>query len=290
LYITPDEAMQVIPRLPLLYDEPFSDQSQIPTFLVSQLAKEHVTVSLSGDGGDELFGGYSRHYWAAQMWGKLGNFPRPIRMMLAAVMQALSPNQWDSFFMRLDGLLPRSLRQRNPGDKLHKLSEMVRASGEKDVYLSLVSNWKDPASLIIGSKEPQSLIVSDSCSGELGSFENSMMYLDALTYLPDDILTKVDRAAMGVSLESRVPLLDHRVVEFAWSLPLDMKIRDGRGKWLLREMLYRHVPSELIERPKAGFGIPLGDWLRGSLRDWAEGLINEDRLKRDGFFHPESVV
>ncbi len=289
LYVTPDDAMQVIPRLSTLYDEPFADQSQIPTFLVSQLAKEHVTVSLSGDGGDELFGGYTRHHWAAHMWRKVGSIPRPLRAVLAAAMQTLPPWLWDSMFMRLGGLLPRSMRQRNPGDKLHKLSEMVCAYGKEDVYLSLVSDWKNPGSLVKDGKEPLSLITNDSCSVNLGSFENSMMYLDAVTYLPDDILAKVDRASMGVSLECRVPMLDHRVVEFAWRLPLEMKIRKGQGKWLLRQMLYRHVPSELVERPKAGFGLPLGDWLRGSLREWAEDLLAEDRLMREGFFHPEPI-
>jgi len=289
LYVSPADAMQVIPRLPLLYDEPFADQSQIPTFLVSQLAREHVTVSLSGDGGDELFGGYNRHHWAAHTWQKIGRVPRPLRMVLAAAMQALPPKLWDSMFMHLDSLLPRPLRQRNPGDKLHKLSEIVAARGMEEVYLNIVSQWKNPGDLVKGGKEPLSIVTNNSCHMNLGGFENSMMYLDAMTYLPDDILTKVDRASMGVSLESRVPMLDHRVVEFAWRLPLAMKIREGQGKWILRQMLNRYVPLELVERPKAGFGIPLGDWLRGPLRGWAESLLDEGRLAHEGFFDPEPI-
>lgn len=289
LYVSSAEAMQVIPRLPELYDEPFADSSQIPTFLVSQLAKQQVTVSLSGDGGDELFGGYNRHHWAAHMWRRVGYLPRPLRVVFAAAMQALPPQVWDSVFMSLEGFLPRSMQQRNPGDKLHKLAEIVVARGEEEVYLNLVSHWKNPGSLVKGGMEPKSLITGHGCLANLDGFENNMMYLDTVTYLPDDILTKVDRAAMGVSLESRIPMLDHRVVEFAWRLPLEMKIRKGQGKWLLRQMLYRYVPNELVERPKAGFGLPLGDWLRGPLRDWAEALLDEGRLVQEGFFHPGPI-
>jgi asparagine synthase (glutamine-hydrolysing) len=289
LYVTPDEAIQVIPRLPELYDEPFSDSSQIPTFLVSQLAKQQVTVSLSGDGGDELFGGYNRHHWAAYMWKRIGYLPRPLRAVLAGVIQALPPKRWDAVFMSLDNLLPRSMRQRNPGDKLHKLAEIVAARGQEEVYLNLVSHWNPPGTAVKNGVEPESLITKPNCQGNLGSFENSMMYLDTVTYLPDDILTKVDRAAMGVSLESRVPMLDHRLVEFAWRLPLDMKIRNGQGKWALRQMLYRYVPQDVVDRPKAGFGLPVGDWLRGPLREWAELLLGEDRLATEGFFNPEPI-
>ncbi len=289
LYVSPAEVMQVILRLPELYDEPFSDSSQIPTFLVSQLAKKQVTVSLSGDGGDELFGGYNRHHWAAHIWRRLGYLPRPLRVVLAAAMQALPPNAWDSVFMRLGDLLPRSLRQRNPGDKLHKLSEIIASRGKDEVYLNLVSHWKKPDGLVKGGVEPLSLVTDHSCGASLQRFESSMMYLDTVTYLPDDILTKVDRATMGVSLESRMPMLDHRLVEFAWHLPLAMKIRNGQGKWLLRQMLYRHVPRGLIERPKAGFGLPVGDWLRGPLREWAEALLDESRLVREGYFHPGPI-
>ena len=289
LYVSPAEAMALIPRLPSLYDEPFADSSQIPTFLVSQLARQQVTVSLSGDGGDELFGGYNRHYWAAHLWRRLGHLPRPLRGVLAAAMQALPPTAWDTMFAALGRFLPRSLRQRNPGDKLHKLAEVVAARDPEDIYLNLVSHWKSPLEVVRADAEPATLLTDPAARVRLEGFENRMMYLDSVTYLPDDILTKVDRAAMGVSLETRVPMLDHRVVEFAWRLPLAMKIRRGQGKWLLRQVLYRHVPPELVERPKAGFGLPVGDWLRGPLRDWAESLLNEHRLGQEGFFHPAPI-
>lgn len=289
LYVSPADAMAVIPRLPELYDEPFADSSQIPTFLVSQLARRHVTVSLSGDGGDELFGGYNRHYWAAHLWRRLGSLPMPLRRVLAGVMQSVPPAAWDTVFASLGRFLPASLRQRNPGDKLHKLAEVVAARGVEEVYLNLVSHWTDPVAVVRGGSEPLSRVTDPAALLRSEDFESRMMYLDALTYLPDDILTKVDRAAMGVSLETRVPMLDHRLVEFAWRLPLAMKIRNGQGKWLLRQVLYRHVPAELVERPKAGFGLPVGDWLRGPLRDWAEALLDEDRLQREGFFHPAPI-
>ncbi len=289
LYVTPDEAMAVIPKLPELYDEPFSDSSQIPTFLVSQLARERVTVSLSGDGGDELFGGYNRHYWAALLWRRIKFLPRPVRIALAAAMQSLPPTSWDSIFAHLGRFLPASAKQRNPGDKLHKMAGVLAARGVEEIYLDLVSHWKKPAQIVRHSAEPMSLVTDPASRVNSGQFENNMMYLDMLTYLPDDILTKVDRASMGVSLESRIPMLDHRVVEFAWRLPLDMKIRNGQGKWLLRQVLYRHVPRELVERPKSGFGLPIGDWLRGPLRDWAEELLREERLKREGIFNAEPI-
>lgn len=289
LYVSPEEAMAVIPRLPRLYDEPFADSSQIPTFLVSRLARQHVTVSLSGDGGDELFGGYNRHFWAARLWRRVSPWPRPLRGILAAGLQALPPAAWDAAFARLGRFLPRAARQRNPGDKLHKLAEVVAAESPEAIYLHLVSHWKNPGEVVRGTAEPMTPVTDRAYWARLDDFESRMMYLDLITYLPDDILTKVDRAAMGVSLESRVPLLDHRLVEFAWRLPLAMKIRAGEGKWLLRQVLYRHIPRALVERPKMGFGLPLGDWLRGPLRDWAEDLLGEGRLREAGHFHPGPI-
>jgi asparagine synthase (glutamine-hydrolysing) len=295
LYVTPDEAMAVIPKLPVLYDEPFADSSQIPTFLVAQLARRHVTVSLSGDGGDELFGGYNRYFWTRALWKRLGTVPMPLRRALAAVMVAPSPHTWNRVFALLGPVLPRRLRVQLAGDKMHKLAELVTLDSLEAVYRYLVSHWKHPAEeLVLGATEPPS-ILSDradwpaALTGDRRPFEEVMMFLDQLTYLPDDILVKVDRAAMGVSLETRVPLLDHRVVEFAWRLPLRFKIRDGQGKWLLRQVLYKYVPKELIERPKMGFGIPLDQWLRGPLREWAEDLLSEERLKREGFLDPKPV-
>jgi asparagine synthase (glutamine-hydrolysing) len=289
LYVTAEQAMAVIPRLPQLYDEPFADSSQIPTFLVSELARRHVTVSLSGDGGDELFGGYNRYFWAVNIWKRIGWAPLPLRAALAGALTMLPPAAWNSAFSGLARFLPAGWRYANPGDKLHKLAEILAVRSPEEIYLGLVSHWKRPAEVVLGAHEPATILTDPKQWADLPDFESRMMYLDQMTYLPDDILTKVDRAAMGVSLETRVPMLDHRVVEFAWSLPLSMKIRHGQGKWLLRQLLYQYVPSRLIERPKMGFGIPVDVWLRGPLKDWAEGLLDENRLRREGYFHPGPI-
>lgn len=289
LYVTAEQVMAVIPRLPSLYDEPFADSSQIPTFLVSELARRHVTVSLSGDGGDELFGGYNRYLWASRIWRSLGWAPRPLRAALAGVLTSLPPAAWNSVFSGLSVFLPQRWRHANPGDKLHKLAGILAVRSPEEIYLALVSHWQQPASVVIGATEPATVLTDPKQWADVPDFESRMMYLDQMTYLPGDILTKVDRAAMGVSLETRVPLIDHRVMEFAWQLPLSMKIRDGQTKWLLRQVLYRHVPRELIERPKMGFGIPLDTWLRGPLRDWAEALLDEARLRQEGYFHPAPI-
>jgi asparagine synthase (glutamine-hydrolysing) len=289
LYVSSEAAMAVIPDLPRLYDEPFADSSQIPTFLVSQLARHHVTVSLSGDGGDELFGGYNRYFWARAIWSRLGWAPRPLRAALAGVLTTFPPSAWNNLFRGLSIFLPAGWRYANPGDKLHKLADILAARSPEDIYLGLVSHWKAPTTVVREAVEPATVLTDESQWADLPDFESRMMYLDQMTYLPDDILTKVDRAAMGVSLETRVPMLDHRVVEFAWSVPLSMKIRNGQGKWLLRELLYQHVPQALIERPKMGFGIPLDVWLRGPLKAWAESLLDENRLRREGYFNPAPI-
>lgn len=289
LYVTAEQAMAVIPRLPQLYDEPFADSSQIPTFLVSELARRHVTVSLSGDGGDELFGGYNRYFWAVNIWKRIGWAPLPLRAALAGALTMLPPASWNSAFSGLARFLPAGWRYANPGDKLHKLAEILAVRSPEEIYLGLVSHWKRPAEVVLDADEHATILTDPKQWADLPDFESRMMYLDQMTYLPDDILTKVDRAAMGVSLETRVPMLDHRVVEFAWSLPLSMKIRHGQGKWLLRQLLYQYVPSRLIERPKMGFGIPVDVWLRGPLKDWAEGLLDENRLRREGYFYPAPI-
>ncbi|RMH63328.1 MAG: asparagine synthase (glutamine-hydrolyzing) [Cyanobacteria bacterium J003] len=295
LYVTPDDAMAVIPRLPALYDEPFADSSQIPTFLVAGLARRQVTVSLSGDGGDELFGGYTRYFWTRALWKRLGVVPMPLRRALAAALTGPSPAAWNRVFRLLGPLLPRRLRVKLAGDKMHKLAELLALNSLEAVYCYLVSHWQHPAEeLVIGCAEPETILSRrDAWPASLAQgqrpFEEVMMFLDQLSYLPDDILVKVDRAAMGVSLETRVPLLDHRVVEFTWRLPYHFKIREGQSKWLLRQVLYQYVPKELIERPKMGFGVPLDQWLRGPLREWAEDLLSEARLKRKAFLNPELV-
>lgn len=289
LYVTPQDAMDVIPSLSAIYDEPFADSSQIPTCLVSRLARQHVTVSLSGDGGDELFGGYNRYFWARNLWRKLGWMPHPLRAAVAGVLTTVPPASWNTAFQKLERWLPAKLRYATPGDKLHKVAEILAARSPEEIYLGLVSHWKHPAQLVRGSHEPQTLLTDPSRQADLPDFEHRMMYLDTVTYLPDDILTKVDRAAMSISLETRVPLLDHRLVEFAWTLPLDMKIRHGQGKWLLRQVLYRHVPQSLMERPKMGFGVPIDQWLRGPLKPWAAALIEPARLMREGIFDPVPI-
>ncbi|MHB1091306.1 asparagine synthase (glutamine-hydrolyzing) [Thiobacillus sp.] len=289
LYVTPQDAMDVIPSLSAIYDEPFADSSQIPTILVSRLARSHVTVSLSGDGGDELFGGYNRYFWARSLWRRLGWMPRPLRAALAGVLTMLPPASWNKVFHKLEQWLPARLRYANPGDKLHKAAEILAVRSPEEIYLGLVSHWKNPEQLVPGGHEPPTLLTDPAYRSDLPDFEHRMMYLDTVSYLPDDILTKVDRAAMSVSLETRVPLLDHRVVEFAWALPLTMKIRHGEGKWLLRQVLYCHVTQSLMERPKMGFGVPIDHWLRGPLKAWAAALIEPGRLVREGFFDPVPI-
>ncbi len=289
LIVSPEEAMAVIPRLPTLYDEPFADPSQIPTFLVSQLARQSVTVSLSGDGGDELFGGYNRYFWGRSLWKRMAGIPRPMRSAGAGIMNAVPPGVWDGLFQMAGPLLPSGARQRNPGDKIAKLAEIMGSDGPDALYLALVSHWKQPTQLIDGSVEPLTPFTDRSQWADLDDFTQRMMFLDTVSYLPDDILVKVDRASMGVSLEAREPLLDHRILEFAWGLPMSMKIRDGQGKWLLRQVLYKYVPQALIERPKTGFGVPIDEWLRGPLRDWAESLLAETALNRQGVFNPMPI-
>ncbi|KPK55383.1 MAG: asparagine synthase [Thiotrichales bacterium SG8_50] len=288
LYVTPAETMAVIPRLPELYDEPFSDSSQIPTFLVSELARRHVTVSLSGDGGDELFAGYNRYFWGRNIWRTIGWMPNWLRALAASVCELASQDRFRALVDGVGRRVPAAMAVRNPIDKLQKLAEVLTAGSPDEMYYRLVSHWKDPSAVVRESHEPPT-VLTESRAPDGMDFTQRMMYLDMLTYLPDDILVKVDRAAMGVSLETRVPLLDHRVVEFAWQLPLSMKIRGGQGKWLLRQVLYRHVPRQLVERPKMGFSVPIDDWLRGPLRDWAESLLDEQRLRVEGFFNPKPI-
>ncbi len=289
LYISAQQSIDVIARLPALYDEPFADSSQIPTFLVSQLARQHVTVSLSGDAGDELFCGYNRYQLTRKLWSKLSRVPLSARKLMAKALTGLSPDTWDRVASAVGPLLPRAARLSQTGDKLHKGAGVLASESVDALYLGLVSQWPDPASVVIGGTEPPTLLRGN--APELAGLDDveRMMALDLLTYLPDDILTKVDRAAMGVSLETRVPFLDHRVVEWAWHLPLAMKLRDGQSKWILRQVLYRHVPRALIERPKRGFGVPIDMWLRGPLRSWAEALLDESRLQKEGYFHPAPI-
>jgi len=289
LIVTGDDALATVDRLPVVYDEPFSDSSQIPTLLVSELARRDVTVSLSGDGGDELFGGYNRYFWGRAIWRRIGHLPPAMRRIGARALTTVSPARWDREFRRFGPLLPPRLRQRTPGDRLHKLAEVLAVRNPEDLYLGLVSAWKSPNALVLGGAEYPTAIRDRAQWALLPDFAQQMMFLDLITYLPDDILAKVDRASMGVGLEARVPLLDHRVVEFAATLPLHLKIRKNEGKWLLRQVLYRYVPPALIDRPKMGFGVPIDAWLRGPLRAWAEDLLSADRLHREGFLAPAPI-
>lgn len=286
LYVTSEQAMAVIPQLPTLYCEPFSDSSQIPTYLVSKLAKEHVTVSLSGDAGDELFCGYNRYSAGARHWKKISKLPMGVRKVTSKMLTGVSVKNWNNLMRPIQNFLPRSMHKSNWGDKLHKGAGMLSSKSTNELYLKMVSHWNNPSDTILGGKEPNTILNDSEANFKGLTSTDRMMLLDILTYLPDDILVKVDRAAMGVSLESRVPFLDHRVVEFAWRLPMEYKLRHGETKWALRQVLYRHVPKSLIERPKMGFSIPLDNWLRGPLREWAEELLSEKRLKLEGFFNP----
>jgi asparagine synthase (glutamine-hydrolysing) len=290
LIVTPQEAQAVIPKISALYDEPFSDSSQIPTYLVSEMTRKHVTVSLSGDGGDELFAGYNRYFWGRDIWSRIGWMGSGLRGAMAGGMRVLSPQSWDSVFRRLKPILPNELRVPSAGEKMQKLSDVVAVDSEQSLYRHLVSHWKHPEEIVLGGKEPVTPLTDSKNWPRIPDFTRWMMYMDQITYLPDDILAKVDRASMGVSLEARVPFLDdHRVIEFAWRLPMSMKIRNGQGKWILRQVLDKYVPKELIERPKMGFGIPMDSWLRGPLREWAEDLLDETRMREEGYINPIPV-
>lgn len=285
LYVSPIQAMDVIPKLPSLYCEPFADSSQIPTYLVSQLAKQKVTVSLSGDAGDELFCGYNRYKLTSKLWKSLSMAPTPTRELASKIITSISPTAWD----KLGAIIPGAKGYASLGDKIHKGAGVLVSDDLRQLYLALVSQITNPSDWVIsGFEHPTKLFGNAPLLNEFNDVEQ-MMLLDTINYLPDDILVKVDRAAMGVSLEGRVPFLDHRIFEFAWTLPLEYKLRDGQTKWPLRQLLYRHVPKELIERPKMGFGVPIADWLRGPLRDWAETLLSEARLRREGYFHSEII-
>jgi asparagine synthase (glutamine-hydrolysing) len=280
LYVSAAEAQGVIPSLPTIFDEPFADSSQLPTYLLSKLTREHVTVALSGDGGDELFAGYTRHRFA-RIAGKV---PAPLGRALACGLDVAGP----ALLERLFHILPASRRPRLGADKLHKAAALFSAGGERG-YRSLVSAWDDPEAIVRGAREAKSPIFAADLVRALPDPLDRMQYLDTLTYLPDDILTKVDRASMAVALEVRVPILDHRLVEFAWQLPARFKLRHGKGKWLLRQVLYRHVPKALVERPKTGFAVPIASWLRGPLRAWAEELLSEPRLAEGGLLDPAPI-
>ena len=281
LYVTPEDALNVVPSLAHMYDEPFSDSSQIPTFLISKLTREHVTVALSGDGGDEVFAGYNRYFLTQKIQRLLKVMPGFSKELFSKLLMSVPPAKWTSLF----SVLPASMQLPQTGDKFHKLARLLTLE-EEELYHELISHWDDTESLVLGSKEPRKKYIDSNLA--LTNTEK-MQYIDTLTYLPDDILAKVDRASMSVSLEVRVPLLDHRVLEFAWGMNENMKIRNKSGKWALKEILKKYIPQELTDRPKMGFGVPIDSWLRGPLRTWAEDLLNYNSIREQGYLNADMV-
>jgi asparagine synthase (glutamine-hydrolysing) len=289
LYLTPAEARATIPELPEIFDEPLSDPSQLPTYHVARLARAQVTACLSGDGGDEVFGGYGRYLVADRLRRRVTGVPRGLRHAAAAAARALPPAAWDVVLRLAPSRAPSGLRGSWSGDRVHKLATLLRIDDPDRLYHALVSAVDEPCALVVDAHEPPTAFTDPAQSPRLSAYVERMMYFDALTYLPENILTKVDRASMAVSLEARAPFLDHRLVEFGWQLPLEAKLHAGQGKRLLRELFGRYLPNELAVRPKQGFAIPLSDWLRGPLREWAEALLDERRLREEGFLHPAPI-
>jgi asparagine synthase (glutamine-hydrolysing) len=285
LYVSPKAAMEVIPKISTIYDEPFSDSSQIPTFLVSQLTKQHVKVAISGDGGDELFCGYNRYKMSEKFSSIFRFMPFSLRKTLASTIQSISPHNLD----KISRFIPILDQPTNFGDKIHKGADVLNTKNFSDIYYTLCSHWKNPTEIVLNSKEPGTLLTKFKPNINYLNTQQQMMALDFLTYLPDDILVKVDRAAMASSLETRVPFLDHNLIEYVFKIPHSLKFRNGHGKWILKKILNQYVPKSLTQRPKVGFEIPLGSWLRGPLRDWAENLLNEKRLNQENFFNTKLV-
>lgn len=288
LHVSDRDIAQVIPLLAGIWDEPFGDPSQVPVLLLSRFARSAVTVSLSGDGGDELFAGYNRHAWLEKLWKRSGAIPPSFRRAIGSGLSNISPGLVNRA-AHMTRFLPVKFRIRQPSNKLMKLAKVMSSSSPEEAYYSLVSNWNTTSSIVIGTSNRYDNNSDGRQWQSLSDITEVMLWLDLVTYLPDDILTKLDRAAMGVSLETRVPFLDRDVFRLAWRLPMQMKLRDGTTKWILREVLHRHVPAALVNRPKSGFDLPLDDWLRGSLRPWAEDLLSESHLQNQGIMDPSPV-
>ena len=289
LYVSSQMAQSIIPRLPTLFDEPFADSSAIPTFLVAELARNQVTVALSGDGGDEIFGGYPRYLFTQSVWEKFMWLPSPLRHSLGNILNATNPAVLNQCLKPFKHLIPSNLQHINIGQKIKKGASIMQANDSAELYLLLTSHWPAHPSIVLDAKQPETIFTSSQKPMPHGDAALQMMAMESLSLLPDDILCKVDRTTMGTSLESRAPLLDHRVVEFAWQLPANMKIHAGQGKWLLRQVLKKYIPEKLFDRPKMGFATPIGPWLRGPLRDWAEALLDESRLRQEGFLNPVPI-
>ena len=289
LYINSKDVIDVIPELQKIYSEPFADPSQIPMFLISKMTRKHVTVALSGDGGDELFAGYNRHIFTNQYWSKISKIPSSVRSVIANIIGKLSPNQWNRAFLAVRFILPDKYHQQNIGLKLQKISKALNSDTLEEMYSSIISRWENSEELVLGVHG--NIVLHESAIEEIASKNDveKIMVMDTLSYLPDDILCKVDRASMFASLECRSPFLNHNVVEFANMIPFDYKIKDGISKSILRDVLYKYVPKKLIDRPKMGFDIPIGSWLRGSLKVWADNLLNKRRLEEEGYFNASLV-
>jgi asparagine synthase (glutamine-hydrolysing) len=290
LYVSSREALSVIPRLPSLYDEPLADSSQIPTFLLSELTRQQVIVSLSGDGGDELFCGYDRYFSWKKIWDKFRWIPGPGRKILAHLIKAIPADVINAGGPAMSRMFYKYGRIGTLSERFNRLANALLAGGPEGFYLQGLSHWVGPKPLVLGTAEPDIILNQTSFWEDFLAPEMKMMFLDGTHYLPDDILAKVDRASMGAGLEARVPMLDHRVVEFSWKLPLEIKIREGQSKWILRQVLDKYVPRHLMDRPKMGFGIPIDIWLRGPLKEWAGDLLNETTLRQDGFLDPVPIM
>ena len=284
-YVEPKHALELIPNLCNWFDEPFADSSQIPTLLISELTRKHVTVALSGDGGDELFAGYNRYLWVEQFLRVADRVPQPLHRPVVALLRALQPDTWSRLFEWL-AFLPRTTLA---GDKVQKIASLFEDPAPDAIYRNLVSQWQRPEEIAAAGREPPGPLWDGSIATDFPDLVPRMQFLDLVTYLPDDILTKVDRATMAFGLEGRVPLLDHRIVAYSWTLPSRFKVHGGEGKWLLRRVLDRYVPRRLIDRPKMGFAVPINSWLRGPLRDWTETLLGPQRLADDGLLRVEPV-
>ncbi|MFH1305137.1 MAG: asparagine synthase (glutamine-hydrolyzing) [Candidatus Omnitrophota bacterium] len=288
--VTSKDVLRVISKMPDIYDEPFADSSQVPVFMISQFVKGHVDASLSGDGGDELFGGYNRYLWSEKIWNLTKRLPSPVKRWCASRMRSVSATGLDrmsggnSFFTA--GRVPGF---RLPGNKLHKLSDILASASKDELYLTLVSHWKKPSELVIGSSEPATLLSDSGLADKIPCFIDRMMFLDMVTYLPDDGMIKVTKASEAAGLKTRAPILARDVVGFSREIPLSMKIRNGKGKWILRRILSKYIDEKLFDRPKMGFGVPIGDWLRGDLRDWAEDLLDRKKIKDEAILDPDLV-
>jgi asparagine synthase (glutamine-hydrolysing) len=286
LYLKEQDTLDLVTKLPQIYCEPFADSSQLPTLILSKLTKQHVTVALSGDGGDEIFAGYSRYLAADELYGKFDFIPSFFRQILKNLVHSFDTETLD----KLKVLLPSRYKFHNFGEKLKTFAESLDGTNQNEMYRYIISHWKEPNELVIGSDEYRGILWDDEINSKLPTFLSRMQYFDTLTYLPDDILTKVDRASMQYGLEVRVPLLDHRLVELSWQMPRSMKVRNGVSKWALRQCLYKRVPESIIDRPKMGFGIPINIWLIGALKDWAEHLLDKQRLDNQGLLNSEPIV